>query len=90
MSRELTEREKEIQQRVSKRVNAFMELHGMSRSQVAKGMGYTLTTLSSYLNGNVAIGYNALFTICEYLRISALDIDPTLARRLGHPELQRL
>lgn len=75
---------------LARKAKAFQELHGMSQRKMATGMGWTPGTLNQYLLGNKAMNYDALFNICQYLRISPLDVDPTLAQRLGHPELQRL
>lgn len=88
--RELTEREREIQLKLATKINAFKDLHDMSMAKIAKGMGYTAPSLSNFMSGRTPIGYEALFNMCQYLGISPLDVDPTLARRLGHPELQRL
>lgn len=88
--RELTAREREMALVLARKAKAFMDLHGQSQRKMASGMGWTPGTLNQYLLGNQAINYDALFTICAYLQISPLDVDPTLASRLGHPELQRL
>lgn len=87
--RDLDKREKEIAAKLAKKVSAFQDLYGVSQRQMAAGMGWTPATLNQYILGNTPINYDAMFNICAYLKISPLDIDPTLASRIGHPELQR-
>lgn len=83
--RRLTDREVMIAQRLSREVQARMDRDGMSQRAIAMDMGWTPGTLNQYLLGNVPINYDALFKVCEYLKIDPCDIDPTLHERVSPP-----
>ena len=84
-ARRLTDREVMIANRLSSEFTAKGEAEGRSQRSMAAEMGWTPGTLNQYLLANVPINYDALFKMCEYLKVDPCVIDPTLSERVSPP-----
>lgn len=83
--RRLTDREVMIANRLKAEFIARGEADGLSQRKMAEAMGWTPGTLNQYLLANVPVNYDAIFRMCEYLKVDPLQIDPTLAERVSPP-----
>ena len=83
--RRLSDREVMIATRLKAEFVARGESHDLSQRKMAEEMGWTPGTLNQYLLANVPVNYDALFKMCEYLKVSPHHIDPTLQERVAPP-----
>jgi transcriptional regulator with XRE-family HTH domain len=83
--RRLTDREVMIANRLKAAFVARGESDGLSQRKMAEGIGWTPGTLNQYLLANVPVNYDALFKMCDYLKVSPHAIDPTLQERVAPP-----
>lgn len=83
--RRLTDREVMIANRLSAEFKAKGEAEGLSQRAMAVAIGWTPGTLNQYLLANQPVNYDALFLMCEYLKIDPCRIDPTLSERVAPP-----
>lgn len=83
--RRLTDREVMIAQRLSSEFTARGEAEGLSQRAMAEAIGWSPGTLNQYLLANTPVNYDALFVMCEYLKVDPCAIDPTLSERVAPP-----
>ena len=77
----LTPRQNRMAQLFARQSEARCVL-GISQRAQASEMGWSAGTLNQYLLGNLPINYDAMFTMCDYYRMSPFDVDPELWGRL--------
>ena len=77
----LTPRQNRMAQLFARQSEALC-VAGISQRAQARDIGWTAGTLNQYLLGNNRINYEAMFTLCDYYRISPFDVDPELWGRL--------
>ena len=64
----------DLEENISKRLKAEIELSGKSKSEIAKAIGVSKPTVSQYLSGRIMPSLTTFAKLCDFLDCSADEI----------------
>ncbi len=78
MSRVITEQDKANAQRLKAIYNAKKKQLGITQTDLAKQIGMKQGAAAQYINGHIALNYEAVIRFAKALQVDPWDIDPEL------------
>ena len=64
----------DLEENISKRLKAEIELSGKSKIEIAKAIGVSKPTVSQYLSGRIMPSLTTFAKLCDFLDCSAYEI----------------